>query len=127
MKYRNVRAFVWIATLLTGALPAAAQLSNASLQGTYNFRYNGVTATPCDCPVSFIGAITFDGKGGFTVTGQGNYVNTTGGAAQTLTRTASGSYPVFSGGMYYMDNPFAANGIGSAVSGTQLYGGVGQG
>ena len=127
MEHRSVRAFVWIVTLFAAALPAAAQLSNSSLQGAYNFRYLGVTASPCDCPVSFIGTVTFDGKGGYTVTGQGNYVNTAGGTSQTLTPAASGTYTVFSSGMYYMDNPFAATGIGSATNNTQLYGGVGQG
>src|SRR5579883_821829 len=129
MEHRSVRAFVWIITLLTAAIPAAAQLSNSSLQGTYNFRYLGVTATPCDCPVSYIGTLSFDGKGGFTINsgGQGNYVNSTGGASQTLTAATSGTYTVYSSGMFYMSNPFAANGIGSAVNGTLLYGGVGQG
>jgi uncharacterized protein (TIGR03437 family) len=127
MQHRNVRAFVWILTLLAAAVPAAAQLSNSSIKGTYAFRYLGVTATPCDCPVSFVGTIAFDGAGGFTVGGLGNYVNSSGGASQTLTPAASGTYTVFSSGMFYMDNPFAANGIGSATNNTVLYGGVGQG
>jgi uncharacterized protein (TIGR03437 family) len=126
MSLRSVRVFVWTVTLLAAALPAAAQLGNSSLQGAYSFRYLGVslgtTAAPCsDCPVSFIGTVTFDGAGGFTVSGQGNYVNSS-GATQTLTPAASGTYTVYSSGMFAMANPFAP-----ASSATYLYGGVGQG
>lgn len=104
------------------AFPAAAQLNNASLKGTYAFRYLGETATPCDCPVSFIGTVTFDGNGGFTVSAQGVAVTVSGGSSQTATSATSGTYTVFSSGMYYMDNPFAAAGTN-----TVLYGGIGQG
>jgi uncharacterized protein (TIGR03437 family) len=121
MEHRGVRAFVWIVTLLAAALPAAAQLSNASLKGTYAIRYLGVTAAPCDCPVAFMGTATFDGAGNYTVSGQGTQVSST-GAVQTLTPAATGTYTVFSSGMYYMSNPFAP-----ASSNTLLYGGVGQG
>ncbi|HEV2445221.1 MAG TPA: hypothetical protein VGS58_04845, partial [Candidatus Sulfopaludibacter sp.] len=120
MRSRCVGTFVRIITFLAAALPAAAQLSNSSLNGAYNFRYLGVTVAPCDCPVSFIGTVTFDGNGGFKISGQGNYVNSS-GTTQTLTPAASGTYTVFSSGMFYMDNPFAAAG-----SNTLLYGGIGQ-
>ena len=96
------------------------------MQGAYNFRYLGASlgtsASPCnDCPVSFIGTVTFDGKGNFTISGQGNYVNSS-GATQTLTPATSGTYTVFSSGMFYMTNPFAP-----ASTNTVLYGGAGQG
>jgi uncharacterized protein (TIGR03437 family) len=94
--------------------PARAQLvDQTSLNGTYNVRYLGVNTDPADTAVSFSGQITFDGKGGFTVTGQG----TTGGAA--LKYRTSGAYQTFSSGMVYLDNPFDAN------TRWTLYGGLG--
>lgn len=126
MTGRNVRAFSCFAILLAAALPAFAQLSSSSLQGAYNFRYLGASlgtqSAPCnDCPVSFIGTVTFDGKGNYQIAGQGNSINS-GGSSQTLTPATSGTYTVFSSGMFYMDNPFAPAGTS-----TVLYGGIGQG
>jgi uncharacterized protein (TIGR03437 family) len=121
MDYRGVRTLVWILILAAVALPASAQLGNSSLQGAFNFRYVGATAS-CDCPVSAIGSLTFDGAGKFTVTAQGSFVGSSGGASQTLTPATSGTYTVFSSGSLYMTNPFAP-----AASGTLLYGGVAQG
>ena len=66
--------------------------------------------------------MTFDGAGHYTVTGQGNFVSSNGGASQTLTPVATGTYNIFSSGSLYMDNPFVG-----ANSGVLLYGGVGQG
>lgn len=121
MEHRSVRACILISTLLAAAVPAAAQLSNSSLKGAYSFRYLGVSGSPCDCPLSFMGTVTFDGAGKFTISGQGQQISSS-GATSTLTSAASGNYTVYSSGMYYMDNPFAP-----ASSGTALYGGVGQG
>jgi uncharacterized protein (TIGR03437 family) len=60
--------------------------------------------TSGDVPISFSGTFTFDGKGGFTVTGQG----TTGsGALKNLT---SGQYTVYSSGMVELLNPFDSSG-----------------
>src|SRR5579863_8473665 len=131
MEHSSVRKFVWIATLLTAALPAAAQLTNSSLTGAYNFRYVGILSSTggaqCDCPVSYIGTVTFDGKGGYTLnsasSGQGGiYVATSGGANQTLVPSTSGTYVVYSSGMFSMDDPFAPSN-----NPTTLFGGVGQG
>lgn len=113
--------FFFAAPLIAQSLP-----SNASLQGQYNVRYLGVNGNCSlngvitDCPVSFSGVFTFDGKGGFTVTsGQGIYNN---GADHTLTTLTTGTYTVWSSGEVSMDNPFD-----NSNSGTTLYGGIGQG
>ncbi|HTS27524.1 MAG TPA: hypothetical protein VMH81_16725 [Bryobacteraceae bacterium] len=111
--------------LLTGALwlapPAAAQQlpGNATIKGTYNFRYLGVFTNPNDVALSYGGTITFDGtsdangNGGFTVTGQG--------AGATLGPTSNNIYGVFSNGLIYMNNPFDTSGS------TGLFGGVSNG
>jgi len=104
--------------------PAAAQLpSNASLQGAYNVRYLGVNVdqnNPADEPLSFSGTITFDGKGGFTVTGTGVSLAT---ANHSLTILTSGQYSVLPGGNFAMTNPFDSN----TADQTTLYGGIGVG
>jgi uncharacterized protein (TIGR03437 family) len=101
------------------AIPAAAQLpSNASLQGAYNVRYLGVLTDPADSAVSFSGTITFDGNGGFTVTGQGASAAT---SSHSLTFLTSGTYGVLSSGSLYMSNPFDP----ATSDQTHLYGGLG--
>jgi uncharacterized protein (TIGR03437 family) len=103
-----------LASLSVLAIPASAQLPSASsLSGVYSVRYLGANAGgSSDVAVSFSGTLTFDGKGGFTVTGQGT---TSSGA---LTFTPSGSYSVLSSGVFFMNNPFDS-------SGGTLYGGIG--
>lgn len=116
--FRHLPALLAGAFLLAGT--ATAQLpSNASLQGTYNFRYLGANATSNDVAMSFQGTVTFDGKtdasgnGTFTVSGQG--------AGATAGPAANNIYGVFSSGLLYMNNPFDATGN------TFLYGAVGSG
>ena len=105
--------------LLAG--PAAAQLpSNASVQGSYYFRYLGVNTVPSDAALAFQGTIVFDGKTGsngfgtFTVTGQG----TTGTA---LGPAANNVYKVLPSGLIDFTNPLDAS------NNTTLFGGVGSG
>jgi len=94
---------------------AFAQLPDqTTLNGVYNVRYLGVNLDPLDTPLSFQGTFTFDGKGGFTVAGQG----VSAGAA--LKFRTNGTYNVLSSGLVYFDNPFDP----VAANGTQLYGGV---
>jgi len=109
-----------LASLVFLAGTASAQLpSNASIKGTYNFRYLGVNATTNDVALSFQGTVTFDGtsnvngNGTFTVTGQG--------AGATNGPASNNIYGVFSNGLIYMNNPFDTSGN------TFLYGGVGTG
>ncbi len=102
-----------------GPVPAQTLNGNATLQGAYAVRYVGAQGSPCDCPVSFAGTFTFDGKGSFQVSGQGTFNN---GSDHALAPQASGTYTVWANGVVNMTNPFAA-----ASSGTVLYGGVGQG
>lgn len=100
------------------AATAAAQLPDqTTLNKTYNVRYLGAAiGSTSDTALSFQGAFTFDGKGGFTVTGSGT------SAGATLKYQTTGSYTVLSGGMVYLTNPFAdpASATGSAT----IYGGV---
>ena len=95
---------------------AFAQLSDlTTLNGVYNVRYLGVNTTSTNTAVSFQGTMTFDGKGGYTVAGQG----TTAGAA--LTYLTTGKYDIVSSGMLDLQNPFDP----VASNFTYLYGGVG--
>ncbi len=113
VRYSACAAFVF-ASLSVLAIPASAQLpSNSTLSGVYSVRYLGVNSGGIsDVAVSFSGTLTFDGKGGFTVTGQG----TTGSGPLTFTPT--GNYSVLSSGVFFMNNPFDS-------SGGTLYGGIG--
>lgn len=94
-------AFGW--ALLLSAAAAAQTLSNSSLTGKYYFRHvmigsdasGNITDTR-----SALGAVTFDGNGGFTFTGQQNI-----GAAAAATLTGSGKYSVDQAGVATMDNP----------------------
>jgi uncharacterized protein (TIGR03437 family) len=114
---RMLRHLALIAAVVAlSSAPASAQLPDqTSLNGVYNVRYLGVNTDPADTAVSFSGTLTFDGRGGFTVAGQG----TTAGA--TLRFRTSGTYTVLSSGMLLMDNVFDS----VAANQTQLYGGLG--
>ena len=109
-------ATLLIAGIAALVAPASAQSlpSLSTLTGSYSVRYLGVNSSgSSDVALSFSGTFTFDGKGGFTVTGQG----TTGsGPLQIAT---SGQYNVYSNGMVEFLNPFDSTG------GTIFYGGVG--
>ncbi len=105
--------------LLAG--PAAAQLpTNASVQGSYYFRYLGVNTVPSDAALAFQGTIVFDGNtgadgfGAFTVTGEGT-------AGASLGPAANNTYRVLSNGLIDMTNPL------DATNQTTLFGGVGTG
>jgi uncharacterized protein (TIGR03437 family) len=102
--------------ILLASLPAAAQLpTNASLKGSYWVRYLGVIGYPSDFASSFAGTMTFDGNGNFTVNGFGYYFD---GSLESLAVSASGSYSVFSGGTFAINNPFTQNAA-------NLFGGIG--
>ena len=95
--------------------PVFAQLpSNASLQGSYYFRFLGVD--PSNKPQSFQGTLAFDGNGGFQVTGQGTSM-----ATSSLKPLSSGDYQVMSSGVVSMLNPFDPSGK------SRMQGGLGAG
>lgn len=124
MHQRSRFILLFAIALLVPAISGIAQSlpSNASLQGQYYVRYLGVIGASdnCDCAASFSGVLTFDGKGGFTVTsGQGIYNN---GTDHTLANLTSGTYTVWSNGEVSLTNPFD-----NTNTGTILYGGIGQG
>ncbi len=100
--------------------------TQTSLSGAYNVRYLGINTSPANSAVSFSGTITFDGNGGFTVSGSGASAAT---AGHNLQFQNSGEYRVLSNGMVQMTNPFDPNGKPqlSASSNTVLYGGLGSG
>jgi len=114
---RTLRSVTLLVSAISmAALPAAAQVaSNASLKGSYWVRYLGIIGYPSDLAVSFAGSMTFDGNGNFTVTGTGLYFS---GSNTTLPFSSSGTYAVYSGGTFAMNNPFTQN-----IS--NVYGGVG--
>ena len=67
-------ATLLIAGIAALVAPASAQSlpSLSTLTGSYSVRYLGVNSSgSSDVALSFSGTFTFDGKGGFTVTGQG--------------------------------------------------------
>ncbi len=112
--FRHVTRFCF--AVLIAALPAAAQLpSNSTLKGSYWVRYLGIIGYPSDQALSFAGTMIFDGNGNFTVTGTGYYFS---GSSLTLPVSASGSYAVYSGGTFSINNPFTQNAA-------NLFGGVG--
>ena len=114
----RARCLWLVGSLIWFPIPGGAQVaSNASLQGSYNFRYLGIIGSPCDCPISFQGTATFDGKGSFQIIGQGTYNN---GSDHSLNGPGSGHYTVLSSGALQMDNPFANGSV-------SLRGGVGVG
>jgi uncharacterized protein (TIGR03437 family) len=93
---------------LAAALPAQT-LSNQTLNGKYFFRHvslgtDGASVTNLSDSRSIAGTITFDGKGGFTFTGQ--QLN---GTAAAAAQTGSGAYSVDAGGFVIMDSPLRAN------------------
>jgi uncharacterized protein (TIGR03437 family) len=117
--------------VISAGVFAAAGISRAqpptqsSLSGAYNVRYLGVNTDPADSPVSFSGTVTFDGNGGFTVSGTGASVSA---SNHTLAFLTSGQYQVLSNGMIQMTNPFDSSGTTQLnTTPTVLYGGIGSG
>ena len=101
---------VWSLSIAFAQLP-----DQTTLNGVYNVRYLGVNAETTNTAVSFQGTMTFDGKGGITVAGQG----TTAGAALKFRTT--GKYDVVSSGMLDIENLFDS----VPSNGTFLYGAMG--
>ncbi len=101
-----------------------AQLpSNATLKGSYFFRYLDVDAGGAsDLAVSASGTIVFDGNGNYTVTGTQIDSNGPGAGSQTVnvTTPSGAAYSVFSSGMFSMVNPMDPQNA-------TLFGGVGAG
>ena len=122
----------WLSFFVIGAgIFAAAGISLAqpptqsSLSGAYNVRYLGVNTNPADSAVSFSGTFTFDGNGGFTVSGTGASAST---SDHTLKFLTSGQYLVLSNGMVQLTNPFDPTGTTQLnTTSTVLYGGLGSG
>src|SRR5229473_4211885 len=98
-------ACVW-ALLLTGG--ASAQiLDNRTLTGKYYFRQLFVTSDGSGNVTetrSLLGAITFDGNGGYTFTGQQNV-----GSAAAAALSGFGTYTVSSAGLVNMPNPMRSS------------------
>jgi len=106
------------------AAPAFAQLpSAASLTGDYYARYISVNTTNA-ATLSWGGKITFDGKGGFALSGNGA---SSAVASKTFTPLTSGSYNVLPNGMLYIANPFDTSSAITSNSHIFLYGGLGAG
>src|SRR5437867_1279078 len=101
----------WVILLSATEAPNFAQtLTNQSLSGKYFFRHvslatDGASTTNLKDSRSLIGTITFDGKGGFSFTGQ--LLNGNSGA---VPQSGSGGYSVDPGGFIALDNPLGASG-----------------
>jgi uncharacterized protein (TIGR03437 family) len=100
------------------AATASAQIPDqTTLNKAYNVRYlGGAIGASTDTALSFQGTFTFDGKGGFTVTGSGI------SAGVTLKYLTTGTYKVLPSGMVSLTNPFADP--ASATGGATIFGGV---
>ena len=92
-----------IAVVALGALGSAQTLSNQSLSGKYFFRQVSLamdSAGNSATPRTLTGAITFDGAGRFTFTGQQLE-----GASAAVSAGGTGSYSVDPAGFVSMDSP----------------------
>jgi len=119
LRQRHHLAILAGALLFAGSAAAQGPATLASISGAYNVRYLGVNVdfnNPADEALSFSGVMTFDGKGGFTVTGQGISAATSDHSLKILT---SGTYRVVPGGLFEIDNPF------DSTKSTTIYGGIG--
>jgi uncharacterized protein (TIGR03437 family) len=106
----NRKGWGWAA--LAGCLAAgslcAQTLGNQSLSGKYFFRHvslgtDGVSSSNLTDPRSLMGTITFDGRGGYSFTGQ----QVVGNNAATP-QTGSGAYSVDPGGFVLLDSTIRA-------------------
>ena len=91
-------------SVLAAAMPAPAQsLSNQSLSGKYFFRHVSLgldgSGNLTD-PRSLLGAISFDGNGNYSCSGQQVI-----GAAAAISQTGSGTYSVNPAGFVSLDSP----------------------
>src|SRR5712692_3260446 len=102
----NRTGWIWVALPMIWASPFFAQtLGNQTLTGKYYFRHvslgtDGVSPSNLTDPRSLIGAITFDGAGKYTFTGQQVI-----GAGAAASATGSGNYSVDPGGFVSLDSP----------------------
>jgi uncharacterized protein (TIGR03437 family) len=96
----------WLLLIAAAAVAAEGQIStNQSLSGKYFFRQvmlvtDGSTSPNVTNTTSGEGSITFDGNGGFVVSGQ-----QISGTAAAVSLTASGTYSVNPGGFMTLTNP----------------------
>ena len=105
--------------LSTGALCNAQTLNNQTLTGKYYFRQLSLgtdASSPANLvdPRSLIGAITFDGAGKYTFTGQQII-----GQGAASAATGSGTYTVDPGGFVSLDSPIRAGAKINARYGTE--------
>ena len=119
--------------LALGALTGFAQSTpgpdtsaNAQLKGTYYFRQLITSTFDSSGNVtgvaSLSGTMVFDGKGGYTATGQKTDSKVSSGASQPL--SAQGTYGVGSNGLAYLDNPYTPTTTANQVYGSLAQGGV---
>jgi uncharacterized protein (TIGR03437 family) len=126
MSYRRLSSSaLLVSAIWLRGVPLAAQLpSNATLQGTYYFRYLGVNSSPSNKALSALGSLSFDGNGKVQVTAQ-QINNTAPGSDKPLNVSTTVTYSVVSSGAFTMGNPFTAT--GTASTSATLFGGVGAG
>jgi uncharacterized protein (TIGR03437 family) len=103
-----MRRYIGLAavSVLFAGLPNSAQtLTNQALSGKYYFRHVSLgtdASSSITDPRSLIGAMTFDGQGGYTFSAQ-RLVGST-----SSTASGSGAYAVDPAGIVTMDNPLRA-------------------
>src|ERR1022692_1030334 len=95
------------AGLALAAAPAWDSSGDGLLSGTYNFRqvmYISDGSGNINQELAYFGNISFDGKGGYTLSGSNTLNNTSG----TLGIPATGTYSVASSGYGFLSDPLAA-------------------
>jgi uncharacterized protein (TIGR03437 family) len=100
-------AWVSLAALLGTSVISAQTLNNQSLSGKFFFRYVSIgsdSSGNATDPRSLLGALTFDGNGNYSFTGQ----EVIGAAAAAASATGTGVYSVDPAGNVTMDSPIRA-------------------
>src|ERR1700689_2983060 len=95
---------VSLAALLGASIISAQTLSNQSLSGKFFFRYVSIgsdSSGNATDPRSLLGALTFDGNGNYSFTGQ----EVIGAAAAAASPTGTGVRSVDPAGNVTMDSP----------------------
>ncbi|HWB83466.1 MAG TPA: IPT/TIG domain-containing protein [Bryobacteraceae bacterium] len=92
-----------LAALFPGFFASAQAIDNTTLNGKYFFRHVSLGTDDSGNLTdvrSLLGTLTFDGRGGYTFTGQQAQ-----GTSGVTTQKGSGKYTITSGGFVTLDNP----------------------
>jgi uncharacterized protein (TIGR03437 family) len=116
MKLVHVKVLLVLAAAWTASAQSWDSSGNGMLKGTYYFREVAYELSDyygdMDYALAFYGAITFDGNGNYTISG--NAVDSQSGVQQTITPGTKGTYVISASGYGYLSS--------LASSGNKIYG-----